>query len=252
MVYSNMPHLLDPPDNKSSHFSHSCYTSSSIQQDLCQMHMPLSNRYKYIIQGQCSLIHYCKFCMLTKENTLKTSSAAGECYAKLLLIMVPQSSKLSLTYARNTTSIISGFLDITNALMAQQNNCTLTFTRPCSRQLMEINSNGAQQLTQFSGQNEWQYANTWDVYLITLLQGLTPYSLLISLKQHICNPHPMLCYPLLTSLPDKLSTSSNAKKTLADYTTKYLMLDNKLQSTLNMTTQQLSTTMTSTMATQFS
>ena len=33
------------------------------------MHMPLSNRYKYIIQGWCSLIHYPEFRMLTKENT---------------------------------------------------------------------------------------------------------------------------------------------------------------------------------------
>ena len=33
------------------------------------MFMPPSNKFKYIIQGQCLLIHYLKFCMLAREKT---------------------------------------------------------------------------------------------------------------------------------------------------------------------------------------
>ena len=33
------------------------------------MFMPSSNKFKYIIQGRCSLIHYPEFRMLARENT---------------------------------------------------------------------------------------------------------------------------------------------------------------------------------------
>src|ERR1700683_1307222 len=34
------------------------------------MHMPKSGSYWYIVQGQCSIAHYVKFCMLQSENAM--------------------------------------------------------------------------------------------------------------------------------------------------------------------------------------